>query len=159
MLRPLAVLGMLALTAEPGLAVEQAAKAFVEGIYQTYERSEWGLDIRSRPQAERYFTPSTAALIVRDRTVAAKRGDAPRLNSDPFVDAQDWMPTPIRVVVEGGFNPNRAKARASYTYPGSREQTVINLDLEKTPAGWRISDIVWQGFDQSLRQFLSKGEK
>jgi hypothetical protein len=108
---------------------------------------------------ERYFTCSRPALIIRGRAVADQSGDAPRLNSDPFVDAQDWMPTPIRVVVEGGFNPNRAKARASYTYPGSREQTVINLDLEKTPAGWRISDIVWQGFDQSLRQFLSKGEK
>jgi hypothetical protein len=107
----------------------------------------------------RYFTPSTAALIAKDRTMAAKRGDAPQLNSDPFVDAQDWMPTPVLVTVEDGSNPNRAKARASFTYPGSQEKTVIGLDLEKTSAGWRISDIAWQGFARTLRQFLSKGEK
>jgi hypothetical protein len=49
MLRPLAVLGMLALTAEPALAVDQAVKAFVEGAHRIYEASEWGLDLRSRP--------------------------------------------------------------------------------------------------------------
>jgi hypothetical protein len=159
MLRPLAVFAMLALTVEPALAVDQAAKAFVQGIYRVYETSEWGLDLRSRTQVGRYFTPSTAALIAKDRAMAAKRGDAPRLNSDPFVDAQDWMPTPIHVVVEDGSNPNRAKARASFTYPGSQKKTVIGLDLEKTSAGWRISDIAWQGFARTLRQFLSKGEK
>ncbi len=58
MLRPLAVLGTLALAAEPALAVDQAAKAFVEGAHRIYEASEWGLDLRSRPQVERYFTCS-----------------------------------------------------------------------------------------------------
>lgn len=69
------------------------------------------------------------------------------------------MPTPIHVVVADGPNPYRAKARASFTYPSSQEQTVITLDLEKTSAGWRISDIAWQGFDLTLRQILSKGDK
>ncbi len=36
---------------------------------------------------------------------------------------------------------------------------MITLDLEKTPASWRVSDIARQDFDQTLRQFLSKGEE
>ena len=121
MLRTLAVCAELGLTAAPALAVDPAAKAFVEGLYRTYERSENGLDISSRAKAARYFSPSTAALIAKDQDEAAKRGDAPRLSSDPFVDAQDWMPTKITVVVEDGSTPNRARARASFSNPGTKK--------------------------------------
>ena len=49
MLRPLAVFAMLALTAEPALAVDQAAKAFVQGIYRVYETTSGAsISVRER---------------------------------------------------------------------------------------------------------------
>ena len=48
--------------------------------------------MRSIPKAaiRRYFEPSLAALMVKDRKLAAKRGEVGVLDFDPFVDAQEW---------------------------------------------------------------------
>ena len=36
---------------------------------------------------KRYFEPRLAALIIKDRNKAAKRGDVSTLEMDPFIDA------------------------------------------------------------------------
>jgi len=39
---------------------------------------------------------------------------------------------------------------ASFTPLGEKKRTVVTLDLVKTPAGWRISDIHWEGQTDTL---------
>jgi hypothetical protein len=155
LLRLTAILTTLVLTAAPAFAVDPAAKAFVEGLYRTYPTSEEGLDIKPGAKAARYFTASTATLVAKDQDHAAERGDVGRLGSDPLVTAQDWAATKIDIVVQDGARPDRARARASFKFPGEEKQTVIALDLMKTSAGWRVSDVAWKGQRKSLRQILN----
>jgi hypothetical protein len=139
-------------SAMPAWAVDASAQTFVRNIYRTYEMSETPVDILSRAKAERYFTRSTAELIARD--AAQKRGDVGQLNFDPFVNAQDWTPTKIDLAFQDGASPVLATATATYRFNGTEPPTAIRLDLMKTSAGWRVSDVHWTGTRESLRELL-----
>jgi hypothetical protein len=72
-------------------AAEPSAKSFVEAIYATYKgKNGNGISLDNDAAVRRYFEPTLAALIVADRKNAAKRGEVGKLDSDPFIDAQDW---------------------------------------------------------------------
>ena len=149
----LAAVGLL--FASPALAADPAAEAFVRELYRPYAESD-AAPGRDVAELRRLFTPSTAALIVRDRRQAAARNEAPALNGDPLVDSQEWTPTPIDLAVEDGRTPGTARARASYTVPAGRERRAVELDLVRTRAGWRVADIRWAGEPKSLRQLLTR---
>lgn len=70
-------------------AAEPSAKAFVETIYNAYKgKNAKGVSLDSDAAVRRYFEPKLAALIIKDRKDA--RGEVGKLDSDPFIDAQDW---------------------------------------------------------------------
>ena len=134
-------------------SADPAAKAFLEKIYAAYKgKNSKGIPLDSDAMLRRYFEPKLAALMIKDNKDAAKHGDAPELDSDPFIDGQDWEIGPVDIVVRD-IAPDKASATAKFR--NFKEQTTVDYDLVKLKDGWRIADITWNGKD-TLRGFYEK---
>ncbi len=125
----------------PVQAQKPDPKAFVEGIYQRYlGKNSPGLDLSTREALELYFTPSLVELIDKDAKEAEKIQEAPLLNGDPFVDAQDWEITdPVVTIQEAASD----RATASATFSNFGKSVTVRLALLLTPKGWRVDDVFW----------------
>jgi hypothetical protein len=128
-------------------AADGSARDFLAGIYGAYR----GKNAKGRPLADertirRYFEPSLAAMVVKDRKDAARRKEVGTLDFDPFVDAQDWDIAAFDIAV-GDEASGKANATVKFVNAGT-PNTVV-LDLVRTAGGWRISDITWQREDKS----------
>jgi hypothetical protein len=123
-------------------AAETASpQSFVDGIYKHYLGKESkGLALSSDAEIRRYFAPPLADAISKDFAAAAKAGEVPLLNGDPFVDAQDWEISNLKTAVKS-TGTTTAVATASFTM--FMKPRTVTLALVTTPAGWRISDIRW----------------
>jgi len=147
------------------LADDGAALAFVNAIYAPYKgKNAKGVAIDSDAQLRRYFEPSLAALISKDRKDAERRHDVPTLDGDPFVDAQDWDIRSFDITVN---DTGDGKATATVKFANSGDPVTVTLDLVAagnaanaskpgTAAGastWRIHDITYQhdGKPETLR--------
>lgn len=131
----------LLLAATPALAQPASPKVFVETIYKTYlGKNTPGLDLSTREALDLYFTPSLADLIDKDAKEAEKQQEAPLLNGDPFVDAQDWeIADPVVTIQEAASD----RATATATFKNFGKTVVVRLALVLTPKGWRVDDIFW----------------
>lgn len=132
-------------------AADGTALAFVTAIYTAYQgKDAKGIALDKDATIRRYFEPSLAALIIKDQRDAARRHEAPNLDGDPFVDAQDWDIAAVDIAVaEAAAN----SARATATFTNSGTPTTIVLDLVKVDGDWRVSDIIWRhdGKPETLR--------
>jgi hypothetical protein len=135
------------------LADERSPEAFLEEIYDTYKGNSdqaHGISLDTDVDIQRYFEPSLAALIVKDREEAAKLDEAPELDGDPFVDAQDWQIEGLKIVVA---RSGRDKATGTVTFRNFDQPEKIVVDLVKIEAAWKISNIRWS--DGTLRDLVS----
>jgi len=142
------------LAAVPVLAADNSARTFVTGIYEQYKGSgAKGLPLDSEGAVRRYFAPSLAALIIKDRRNAARRREVGQLDGDPFVDAQDWDIDKLDVDVTENA-PGKAKATVKFV--NLDQPATVVLDLVKIGSDWRISDITWlrDGKPQTLRNLF-----
>ena len=141
---PLAV--GLTLFAQSGAALaDQAAKAFLEKIYATYKgKNSKGVRLGSDTALRLYFEPALAALMIKNRRDAARSGEVPEFDGDPFLDAQDWEIGTVATTVEDTA-PDRASATAKFE--NFKMPTTVAYDLVKLKPGWRIADITWQRDD------------
>ena len=135
--------------AAPALAADDATPdKFLATIYHQYEgKNARGVDIDGKQKLARYFEPSLVALIVADEAAAAKRGDVPELDGDPFIDAQDWEITDLKIAVKVDGTD---KATGTVSFLNFKEAHSVTVNLVKLSVGWRIADIIWVG-DGSLR--------
>ncbi len=135
------------LCAVPALAQKPDPKAFVESIYKHYlGKNTPGLDLSTREALDLYFTPPLADLIDKDTKEAEKLQEAPLLNGDPFVDAQDWeIADPIVTIQEAADD----RATATATFKNFGKTVTVRLALLLTPKGWRVDDVIWS--DGNLR--------
>jgi hypothetical protein len=121
--------------AGPAMAQQASPQMFLEAIYQPYLAK----DYPGQPyqEASRFFVPALARTMTADFAAARRRGDVPALDGDPFIDAQDWEITnlAITVAVKG------ATATGTVTFANLGKAKKLLIDLEQTPAGWRIADI------------------
>jgi hypothetical protein len=148
-LRPLvlAIAWMIALAA-PALADEATPDQFLAAIYQHYEgKNAKGVDIYGKGALARYFEPSLVALMAADEAAAAKRGDVPELDGDPFIDAQDWEIKDLKIATK---MDGTDKATATVSFRNFDEAQQVTVQLVRLKAGWRIADISWP--DGSLRE-------
>ena len=137
----------------PAALADPAAKAFLEKIYAAYKgKSSKGIPLDSDAMLRLYFEPKLAALMIKDRKDAAKRGDIPELDGDPFVNAQDWEIGPVEIAVSD-IAPD--KASATVKFRNLEVDTTVVYDLVKLKQGWRIADITWDGKD-TLRGIYDK---
>jgi hypothetical protein len=133
---------------------DPAAKAFLEKIYAAYKgKNSKGIPLDSDAMLRLYFEPRLAALISKDRKDAAKRGDIPTLDGDPFISGQDWEIGPVDVVVRDSA-PD--KASATVKFANFKMPTTVVYDLVKLNGSWRIADITWDGKDTLRGVFVKK---
>jgi hypothetical protein len=136
----------LALPFAPAFAAgsEPAAKVFLNSIYRNYVGSSSGtakgVPLTNAKLVRGYFTVGLASLILEDRASAAKRGEPPVLDGDPFVGHQDWDVSNLSVDVKenGAF---KAMGTVSFMNAGKPEKIVI--ELLRSGNEWRIADIEW----------------
>jgi hypothetical protein len=129
------------------------AKAFLDRIYAAYKgKNSKGIALASDAALRRYFEPGLAAMMIKDRRDADKRGDVPNLDGDPFINGQDWEIGPVDIVVTDTA-PDKASATASFR--NFDMPTKVVFDLVKLKTGWRIADIDW-GENGTLRGLYAK---
>ena len=111
-------------------------EAFLRGIYTPYPNQ----DFKGQPfwQVDRFFAPDLARVIEADMREAKRRGEVPRLDGDPFVDAQDWDIAKLVISVKAD---GEANATGLVSFENQGKPTEIKLDLVRTGMGWRIADI------------------
>jgi hypothetical protein len=142
--------------ASPLAAADRSAHDFVAAIYDTYvSKARNGLALDSDAKVRRYFEPSLAVLILKDRKEAARRGEVGALDFDPFVDAQDWEISDLAVAVE---DAGPGKARATVKFKNADRASVVALELVKAGNAWKISNVTWQPHEQpnNLRALFAK---
>lgn len=139
-LRRALVAGLCALPLEARAQTQSSSQtlspdAFLRGIYTPYLNDGF----KGQPfwQAYRFFTPELARAMEADMREAKRRGEAPRLDGDPFLDAQDWDITDLAIAVKA--DGPKATGEVSFDNLGKRRR--ITVDLVQTQAGWRIADI------------------
>jgi len=127
-----------------GTGSEAGAKAFVDSIYQRYVGSSSiakGIPLASVGAVRGYFTVGLASLIIEDRTSAAKRGEPPVLDGDPFVGRQDWDIADLAIEVK---DSGTLKSTATVTFTDSGKPGKVVLELLRSGNEWRIADIQWE---------------
>ena len=150
-------------------ADDGAPLAFVQSIYAAYKgKNTKGVAIDTDAQLRRYFEPSLAALISKDRKDAAKHHDVPTLDGDPFIDAQDWEIKSFDITVN---DTGGGKATSTVKFVNETEPVTITLDLvsvavavastgnaKEKPNPWRISDITYlrDGKPETLRGLFKR---
>jgi hypothetical protein len=138
----LAALGVLPAQAWAQGAAQGAPKdtltpeSFLRGIYTPYPTQ----DFKGQPywQVDRFFAPDLARAIEADMREAKRRGEVPKLDGDPFVDAQDWDIAKLAISVK---SDDGSTATAVVSFENLGKPTQITLDLIRTGMGWRIADI------------------
>ena len=131
--------------AAPAAKVDPAARTFVQGIYDAYVgRDAKGVALDKKSDVKRYFAPDLAKKILADRANAAKKGEVPSLDGDPFVDAQDWQIEKVDVSM-GANASSTDRAMATVSFKNADTQQLVVLDLQKTKAGWRVSEVSVKG--------------
>jgi hypothetical protein len=126
-------------------AGDAAATAFVTKIYDAYKgKGSKGVSIEGDAAVRRYFEPSLAAMIIKDRNTAARRHDVPNLEGDPFLDAVDWEISAFDIAVTDA-PPDKAVATVSFK--NADQPAKVVLDLVKIKSDWRIANITWRQRD------------
>jgi hypothetical protein len=116
------------------MAAHPSAATFVEAIYAPYKVKDGkGNLLDSDATVKRYFEPRLAALIIKDRNKAAKRGDVSTLEMDPFIDAQDWDISAVDVAVRDTA-ADKASASHSRTW-ASRPPWCLSSSSSGTGGG------------------------
>jgi hypothetical protein len=128
-------LALLAVPVAAG-AQQQTPQQFLGAIYEPYKKA----DFKGQPywEVSRWFAPDLAAAIEKDFSEAKKRKEVSTLDGDPFVDAQDWKIDSLAYAT--AISGDKAVGAVAFTNFG--EPKGAALSLVKTPAGWRIADIV-----------------
>jgi hypothetical protein len=151
----IALLAVLITALLPAQAAEDP-KDFVTALYQTYVgKDAKGIPVSS-PKARQVLTPGLMKLIDADAKAAARRGEPPRLDGNPFIDAQDFDIKSFTVEIQevGRF---RAVATVTFRNEASAGNGPMILALVKTGDEWRIDD--FRGDSGSVRKYLSKKPK
>jgi hypothetical protein len=112
-----------------------SAEAFLQSLYGPYLAASF----KGQPywQVDRFFTPRLARTINADMREAKRRGEVPKLDGDPFVDAQEWDIENLAISAKA----DGPKATGEVSFDNFGKHAEITLDLIQTPAGWRIADI------------------
>jgi len=145
---------LLAVLTAPAFAAPQSAEAFLQVIYSHYRgNASKGVMLEKDADYRRYFTDDLVNLIIADEKAAAKSGDVPNLDGDPFIDAQDWQITHLTIHID---SETATAAQATVKFVNTKEPKIIRLSLVQTPKGWRIYNIVWSGDEGTFRGLYMK---
>jgi hypothetical protein len=120
------------------------AKGFLESIYQRYVGSSAAakpVSLDTAKAVRDYFTVGLASLIIEDQATAAKRGEPPVLDNDPFVGLKNWDISNLAVEAK---ESGALKATGTVTFENSGKTGKVVLELLRSADDWRIADITWE---------------
>jgi len=118
---------------------EAPPKTFLDNIYKNYVgKNAKGLPLKNNETIQLYFAVPLANAIIKDRAEAAKRGEAPTLDGDPFVDAQDWDIEKYSIDLK--MNGSTAAA-GTVKFANAGKDVTMTLDLVRPTGTWHIADI------------------
>lgn len=126
-------------------------EALIRGLYRHYLEttpdSYVAFDYTNPEIAKNYFDPTLAKLLVAD----GKR-DQSRLDFDPFVNGQEFE---IKSVDYETRSSSPKEAMVTARFANFEQDTLVIYKLVRTPAGWRIADVLWAGGGPGLKKLLS----
>ena len=141
---------MLGLFGPVAAHAEDSAQVFLTSIYKTYEgKDSRGVAVDS-PTFRTVVTPGLWRLVDSDAKRSARRREVPTLNGDPFVDAQDWEISGLRIEIK----EDGPKATANVAFRNAGQSRAVTLQLVRARDGWRIDDFI--GSEGSLRTLLAR---
>jgi Protein of unknown function (DUF3828) len=147
-----AVVSLVLSAVLPADAADTSAKAFLQQIYQSYVGSAAkGVPLAGAKEVRGYFTVGLATLILEDRASAAKRGEPPALDGDPFVGHQDWDISNLAIEVK---DTGAAKVIGTVSFANAGKAEKVVVELLRSGKDWRIADIRWDA--SSLRALYRK---
>ncbi|MGZ5900279.1 MAG: hypothetical protein ACXWK3_11110 [Reyranella sp.] len=113
----------------------QSPQTFLQSIYEPYLKA--GFKGQPYWQVDHFFVSDLARAIDADMREAKRRVEVPKLDGDPFLDAQEWDIENLAISVKA----DGPKATGEVSFDNFGKRTQVALDLVQTPAGWRIADI------------------
>ncbi|MEW6255193.1 MAG: hypothetical protein AB1592_04495 [Pseudomonadota bacterium] len=130
-------------TIGPEALVRSLYRHYLETSPETYV----AFDYTNPEIAKSYFDPALTKLLVAD----GKREQS-RLDFDPFVNGQEFE---IKAVDYETRNTSAKEAMVTARFTNFDQDTLVIYKLVRTPAGWRIADVLWAGGGNSLKKLLS----
>ena len=124
-------------------------RAFVERLYAGYRDPDYSP--LARP--ERVFAPPLVAAIREDRRLSS--GEVGYMDADPLCQCQDASGLRPKIGEVRQSTRSRATVHVLLDF-GPSDRRDLDLQLVRTAAGWRISDIVTaeeQSLLESIRRF------
>lgn len=133
--------------AKPSANPESLIRALYRHYLETTPDSYVAFDYTNPTIAKEYFDPALTKLLVAD----GKREQS-RLDFDPFVNGQEFE---IKSVDYETKPSGSKEAMVSARFKNFEQDTLVIYKLVRTPAGWRIADVLWAGDGNSLKKMLS----
>jgi hypothetical protein len=125
-------------------AGERPAKKFLGSIYQRYLRKSSaaaaGIPLTDAQSVRSYFTFGLASLILEDRAAAARQGESPVLDGDPFIGRPEWDISDLSIDVKDTGAP---KTVGTVTFMNFGKPEKVVLELLRSGEEWRIADVEW----------------
>lgn len=103
-----------------------------------------------------YFSQAALKALVGDEKAAAKRGEPPTIEGDPFIDAQESDFADLKIVKLSG-DSKTAWVEADFERPAAKVREKIDYALVFERGAWRIEDMTWIRVDpprETLRGLL-----
>jgi hypothetical protein len=128
---------------------ERGPDVFLRAVYDRYVGENVGsIDYSKEAVLRQYFTPELVAMMMKDRAAADAANEVPRLNGDPFLNAQDWKIASFDIKTVP-ISATRAEATVKFTNYNRQESFKVSLWF--VDGAWRIDDIDYGGNAGTLR--------
>jgi hypothetical protein len=152
MFKTIAILLTLTATATTTSAGEVSPKDVVAQLYKAYgtEQSPAG----ETRLFTRYFDAELLKLYLKDKREA--KGGVGRFDGDPLYNAQEIQITDFSISapkITGGPSRTGMEARVTVRFKNLGKSMRIEYVLNRTPSGWKISDIRYDD-GSSLKKIL-----
>jgi len=139
----------------PGGAVKAVAKLYqdfaAEAVMDTAELSIPDLFGGPKATMARYLDDPLIALVMADRECARRTQEVCNLDFSPIWDSQDMVGVTVKIAQ--GKTPDRADVELKFPPNEIRKLTYV---MVKTPAGWRVHDIEYDGHESLVRMLKAK---
>jgi hypothetical protein len=125
------------------------AAATVQALYH-HAMTHFGFDPDIVRSAKPWLTPGLYARLWKKANAPVPKGDAPDIEGDVFMDAQD---VPTRFVVLKAATEGDKATVAVNLFWSAEEERHFNVLLERVGGAWKVSDVDY-GQDGKLSDLL-----
>lgn len=139
----------------PGGALKAVAKLYqdfaAEAVMDTAELSIPDLFGGPKVTMARYLDDQLIALVMADRECSRRTQEVCNLDFAPIWDSQDMVGATVKIAQ--GKDPARVNVDVRFPQNEVRKLTYV---MVKTPAGWRVHDIEYDGHESLVTMLKAK---